>query len=66
MKLKLNLNIKKEGKVFTKGSVIDVEADSNNIPLDRFWRRRLIDSRIDNCVEIIEKKETKNNNKKNK
>ena len=73
MKLKINQDIKYKSEVFKKDSVIEIDGDSNNTPLDSFWRRRLDDSRIDGCVEVV--KETtdelnldkrKKNNKKNK
>lgn len=51
MKLKLNQTIKYNKKVFTKDSVIEVDANEG-VPTDRFWRRRLKDAEIDNCVEI--------------
>jgi hypothetical protein len=28
-------------------------ADIDGVPSDRFWRNRLKDSAIDNCVEIV-------------
>lgn len=51
MKLKLNANLKGN----KAGTVIEV-ADNNGIPLDNFWARRLKDSAIDNCVEIVKDK----------
>lgn len=37
--------------------------DNAGIPVDRFWRNRLKDAKIDNCVEVVKpraraKKET--------
>jgi hypothetical protein len=52
MKLKINQNFKYKNKQFEKGSIIEIE-DVDNIPIDQFWRNRLKDSAIDNCVEII-------------
>lgn len=37
-----------------KGSTVKIPCDHNNIPYDRYWRRRLDDSKIDNCIEIKE------------
>jgi hypothetical protein len=62
MKLKLNNNFTYKGKAHKKGDIITV-ADDGSIPLDAFWRGRLKDSTIDNCVEIVKKS---NNNKKSK
>ena len=62
MKLKLNCDLNGH----KKGTIIKVN-DNNGIPLDSFWRRRLKDAEIDNCVEIVEvskpKKGVKNANK---
>lgn len=52
MQLKLNQNIKYNKKVFLKDSVITVES-KDDLPVDRFWRRRLKDAAIDNCVEVL-------------
>lgn len=66
MKLKLNQNIKFSGKVFNKDTIIEVDVDANNVPLEQFWRRRLKDSLIDNCVEVVkESKEEIEQSKKN-
>ena len=41
------------------GGRIDIDVDSEGTPLDINWRRRLRDSEIDGCIEIIkEKKKT--------
>jgi hypothetical protein len=42
------------------GQVIDINTNENSIPTAIYWRRRLQDAKIDNCIEIVEeKKETK-------
>lgn len=58
MKLKLNLNIKYKNTEYKKDSIIEVE-DIDNVPTDLFWRNRLKDSAIDNCVEIVLTKKDK-------
>lgn len=58
MKLKLNLNIKYKNIEYKKDSIIEVE-DIDNVPTDLFWRNRLKDSAIDNCVEIVLTKKDK-------
>jgi hypothetical protein len=51
--LKLNKDIKvTKGRLMKAGSKIELECDENKMPLDRFWRDRLKDSAIDNCVEL--------------
>jgi hypothetical protein len=52
MNLKINQNLKFKNKEYKKDSIIEVE-DVDNIPTDLFWRNRLKDSTIDNCVEIV-------------
>jgi hypothetical protein len=53
MRLKLNAPL----RGLPAGTIKTIQADKNGIPLDPYWRRRLIDSKIDGCVEIV--KETK-------
>ncbi len=55
MKIKVNKPIS-DHKI---GSVVEVETDKSGIPLDREWRRRLSDSKIDGCCEIVKSKEKK-------
>ena len=45
MKLKVN-------NVPGFSGTIDIE-DNGGIPVDRFWRNRLKDAEIDNCVEVV-------------
>lgn len=52
MKIKINQNLATPSGKFLKDSVIEIE-DIDGVPLDRFWRARLKDSEIDNCIEII-------------
>ena len=35
--------------------VVTIRTDGNDIPLERFWRKRIQDAKIDHCVEIITK-----------
>jgi len=52
MKLKINQDIKTpNGKVF-KDSIIEID-ELDGEPVSNFWRNRLKDSAIDNCVDII-------------
>ena len=66
--LRLNKDIKTPKGLKKEGSTIDLFCDSNGIPLDKFWRDRLRDSAVDNCVElikeIINKKRKVNNGKR--
>lgn len=40
------------------GDTITVEVDRDGMPFDKNWRKRVIDSKIDGCVEIVTKPET--------
>lgn len=53
MKLKLNQDLKTPSGKLLCGAIIEVDCDQDKNPLDMFWRNRLKDSAIDNCVEII-------------
>lgn len=35
------------------GGVVTIQTDQKGVPLDKFWRNRLKDAEIDNCVEIV-------------
>ena len=50
MKIKLNTDLKQ----YKSGAIINIETDSKGIPLDVFWRARLKDSEIDNCIEKVQ------------
>ena len=42
-----------------KGNTVTVSVDRDGTPLDKNWRRRLKDSKIDGCVEIVTKAKPK-------
>lgn len=49
------------------GEQIKIPVDQHGTPRDKYWRKRLRDSKIDNCIEIKEvKKETGTSRKKTK
>ncbi len=50
-KISLKLNVHLAGK--KAGDIVKVEIDANKTIIDRYWRRRLKDSEIDKCVEIV-------------
>jgi len=52
MRLKLRVDLQK----YKAGETIEVKDDGAGTPLDRYWRDRLKDSAIDNCVEIVKPK----------
>lgn len=53
----LKLNAKLLGN--EAGSVIKVKCDDNGVPLESFWRKRVEDSKTDNCVEFVSETSTK-------
>ena len=61
MKIKLNISM----KGYAKGQEITIK-DINGVPTDPFWRRRLEDSEIDNCIEIVQTKPLKEKTKPTK
>lgn len=55
MRIKLNVDF---GSLGLAGTIIVLE-DDNGIPLSKYWRRRLEDSKTDNCCEVLSAKESK-------
>jgi hypothetical protein len=55
MKIKLNTDL----NGFKMGRVINVDTDASGTVVDKFWRARLKDSEIDNCVEVVIEKKSK-------
>lgn len=51
VKKKLKLNADLNGHL--AGYILNIDCDDKGIPLDQYWRRRLRDSKIDSCVEIV-------------
>lgn len=49
---KLKILINKDFLQYKKGSIITVDA-KDCIPVSKFWRDRLRDSKIDDCVSIV-------------
>lgn len=52
MKIKLNQNLKTPQGQLLKDAVIEIN-DQSGVPIDLFWRNRLKDSEIDNCIEVV-------------
>ena len=38
---------------FKPGQRVVIATDSEGVPLDKFWRRRLRDSKVDGCCEVV-------------
>jgi len=54
LKIKINTRFGK----FIPGTIINVR-HNNGIPLDKYWRDRVRDSQVDNCVTVIQPAEKK-------
>lgn len=48
-KIKINLPLKH----YKKGDIVNIEIDINGLAIDRYWRNRIKDSKIDGCVEYV-------------
>lgn len=53
----LKINIALNG--YKVGDKLSLETDADGNIIDRFWSRRLKDSEIDGCVEVMQSKEAK-------
>ena len=53
----LKINIAMNG--YKVGDTLKLKTDKGGNILDGFWSRRLKDSKIDGCVEIVQPKEAK-------
>lgn len=56
-KIKLKLNQPMQG--YEAGREVTVQTDSAGVPLEKFWRRRMRDAQIDNCVEVVKSSKPK-------
>ena len=52
MQIKLNQNLRTPQGQLLKDTIIEIN-DENGVPTDLFWRNRLKDSAIDNCIEVV-------------
>ena len=48
----INIKVNKDLPGYAAGSTVAVSTDAEGVPLDRFWRERLHDATIDDCVHI--------------
>jgi hypothetical protein len=51
---KKKVRILKQLKDFKIGQIVPIEMDQNAVPLQRYWRDRLKDAELDECVELVE------------
>lgn len=63
--VKHKLNVALGG--YPEGQILNLRCDSDGVPLDPFWRKRLKESARDNCIEVVtEKKSTTKKSKPKK
>ena len=55
--IKLKLNQPMLG--YEAGREVTIQTDKDGVPLEKFWRRRLKDADIDNCVEVVKASKSK-------
>lgn len=51
--------IKKAVKGYVPGEVVLIKVNSDGVPKKKYWRRRLEDSRLDGCIELVTTKRKK-------
>lgn len=51
--MKQRIKILKPVGGYKAGEEIRIECDQSGTPLDKYWRRRLRDSKRDNCIEFV-------------
>jgi hypothetical protein len=61
----IKIKINKPLKNYKVDTVITVKAGKDHLPIDPYWRNRLKDAEIDNCISIV-KKSVQNESKKTK
>jgi hypothetical protein len=63
---KIRIKIKKPFLGYKEDSIVFVLCDNSGLPLEKFWRDRIRDKELDDCVEVIEEKQKikKTENKK--
>lgn len=52
MIIKINKPFKFQGKLLEVGQELEIKTDKKGVPLELFWRNRVKDSVIDNCISI--------------
>jgi hypothetical protein len=64
VKIKLNQNLSTPKGKLVKDQEVGIKCSKEGVPLDRFWRNRFNDSKIDNCLTIIVAKAQQKNDEK--
>ena len=61
--MKVQIEILKRINNQPVGTLVNVEIDSDGIALDRFWRKRIQDMKIDNCIRFTAQESVKQKTK---
>jgi len=51
--MKLKIKIKTPFGNLKAGTSMSIDANDKGVPLEKFWRNRLRDSKVDGCIEVI-------------
>jgi hypothetical protein len=51
----IQIKINKPLKNYKANTVISIAAGKNKLPIEPYWRNRLKDAEIDNCISIVKK-----------
>ena len=52
----IQIKVNKSVEPYMKEQVVTVQVDALGTPVRKFWRDRLRDAEVDNCVEIVKDK----------
>ena len=63
MPKRIKIKILKPLKSYPAGKILAIDVDKEGIALNKYWRDRIIDSKVDKCLEIMDYSIS---NKKNK
>ena len=44
---------------YTVGQSVQIEVDADGVAIDRYWRKRIRDSKIDGCLKLADQKPKK-------
>lgn len=56
----IDVRLNKDLRGMKAGTTIGIKTDKHGTPLERYWRDRMKDAPIDNCIEVVKvKKKTK-------
>ena len=52
----VNIKLNKDLRGLKAGTAMRIRVDKNGVPLERYWRDRMKDMPIDNCIEVVKTK----------